>query len=89
MIYQVMVWLSVPCSVLRKVLKSTPLPKPLRQGYLESYFNWYRLTSHSTTGIAPAQLLLGRIPHSQLDLLKPELSDKIHERQQSQNNYHD
>ena len=50
---------------------------------------WYRLTSHSTTGIAPAQLLFGRIPRSQLDLLKPELSDKVRERQQSQKNYHD
>ena len=35
------------------------------------------------------QLLLGRIPRSQLDLLKPELSDKVREGQQSQKNYYD
>ena len=50
---------------------------------------WYRLTCHSTTGIGSAQLLFGRIPRSQLDLLKPEFSDKVCERQQSQKNYHD
>ena len=56
---------------------------------LSKFLFWYRLTSHSTTGIVPAQLLFGRIPRSHLDLLKPELSDKVRERQQSQKNYHD
>ena len=56
---------------------------------LSRFLFWYRLTSHSTTGVAPAQLLLGRIPRSQLDLLKPELSDKVRVKQQSQKNYHD
>ena len=32
---------------------------------LSRFLFWYRLTSHSTTGVAPAQLLLGRIPRSQ------------------------
>ena len=55
---------------------------------LSRFLFWYRLTSHSTTGIAPAQLLLGRIPRSQLDLLKPELSDNVRVKQQSRKNYH-
>ena len=38
---------------------------------------WYRLTSYSTTGIAPAQLLFGRIPRSQLDLLKQSSRKKF------------
>lgn len=56
---------------------------------LSRFLFWYRLTSHSTTGVAPPQLLLGRIPRSQLDLLKPELSDKVRVKQESQKNYHD
>ena len=35
----------------------------------------YRLTSQSTTGISPAELLFGRRPWSRLDLLKPNKAD--------------
>ena len=59
-------------------VKKYPSTESLRTR-LSRFLFWYRLTSHSTTGVAPAQLLLGRIPHSQLDLLKPELSDKVRE----------
>ena len=38
----------------------------------------YRITPHPTTGVAPAELLLGRIPQSHLDLLKPSLTEKVH-----------
>ena len=34
----------------------------------------YRLTPHSTTGATPAELLMGRQPHSRLDLLHPDVS---------------
>ena len=34
----------------------------------------YRLTPHSTTGISPAKLLLGRHPRSRLDILHPDLA---------------
>ena len=44
---------------------------------LSRFLFWNRLTPHSTTGVPPAQLLLGRIPRSQLDLLKPELATKV------------
>ena len=37
----------------------------------------YRLTPHSTTGITPAELLLGRRPHSVLDLVRPDLSKHV------------
>ena len=56
---------------------------------LSSFLFWYRLIPHSTTGVAPAELLPGRIPHSQLDLLKPELSAKVQLRQESQKRNHD
>ena len=46
----------------------------------------YRLTSHLTTGILPAELMFGRRLCSWLDLLWPgeSVSAKVHERQQAQ-----
>ena len=37
----------------------------------------YRLTPHSTMGVSPAELLLGRRPRSHLDLARPNLQDQI------------
>ena len=37
----------------------------------------YWITPHSTTGIPPAELLMGRRLRSQLDLLQPDLPSKI------------
>ena len=45
---------------------------------------WFHLTPHSTTGVLPAELLLGRIPRSQLDLLKSQLSSKVQQKQDAQ-----
>ena len=49
----------------------------------------YRRTPHSTTGIAPAELLLGRLPRSHLDLVKPNLQKKFRSKQFFQTKYHD
>ena len=49
----------------------------------------YHITPHTTTGIAPAQLLMGRLPRSHLDLLKPNVSDRVLSKQQSQKTSHD
>ena len=51
------------------------------QTRLSRFLFHYRLTPHSTTGIAPAELLLGRRPHSHLDLVKPDLSKTVEDRQ--------
>ena len=40
----------------------------------------YRLTPQSTTGISPAELLLGRRPRSRLDLLKPHTAERVEDR---------
>ena len=48
---------------------------------------WNCLTPHSTTGVPPAQLLLGHIPCSQLDLLKPELATNVQGKQETQKNH--
>jgi len=49
----------------------------------------YRRTPHTTTGVPPAELLLGRIPRSHLDLLKPNITQRVKDKQRSQREYHD
>ena len=45
----------------------------------------YRQTPHTTTtGVTPAEILLGRIPRSHLDLLKPEVSTRVRDKQREQ-----
>ena len=44
----------------------------------------YRLQPHSTTGVSPAELLIGRKPRTHLDLLHPDLSKRVEEKQSSQ-----
>ena len=49
----------------------------------------YRLTPQSTTGVSPAELLLGRRPRSRLDLLKPHTAERVEDRQLRQKKQHD
>ena len=49
----------------------------------------YRITPHSTTGVPPAELLLGRRPRSRLDLFHPNIAERVHGRQAKQKNSHD
>ena len=44
----------------------------------------YRLTPQTTTGVSPAELLLGRRPRSRLDLLKPHTADRVEKNQLKQ-----
>ena len=49
--------------------------------YLARFLFHYRLTPQTTTGVAPAELLLGRRPRSHLDLAKPDLHQQIESKQ--------
>ena len=49
----------------------------------------YRLTPHSTTGVSPAELLLGRRPRSHLDLIRPDLSSRVQKSVERQKRGHD
>ena len=49
----------------------------------------YRSTPHSTTGISPAELLLGRRPHTDLDQLRPDLGCTVRKQQEQQKTTHD
>lgn len=44
---------------------------------LASFLFHYRLTPHSTTGVAPAELLMGRRPRCHLDLLHPSVESRV------------
>ena len=47
-------------------------------------FFTYCITPHSTAGVSPAQLLMGRNLKSCFDLLKPNLTMQVEQKQQQQ-----
>ena len=49
----------------------------------------YRNTPHSTTGLTPAKLLLGRNLRTRLDLLKPNTAEHVEHKQWNQKASHD
>ena len=49
----------------------------------------YRITTHTTTGVPPAQLLMGRNLKSRFDLLKLNLTTRVEQKQQQQKHNHD
>ncbi len=64
------------------------LPEGAISQKVSQFLFWYRLTPHSTTGVPPAELLLGRRPRSKLDFLKPSLCDTMHGRVEAQKRDH-
>ena len=77
--------------------------KKISDGTLETrisrFLFWNQLTPHTMTGVISAELLLGHIPHSLLDLLKPplptnvqqkpEIAVTVQQKQQKQKAYQD
>ena len=49
----------------------------------------YRNTPHATTGVSPAELLLGRKPRTHLDLMHPDLSNRVIDKQMAQKTAYD
>ena len=50
------------------------------------YLSYY---THSTTGISPSELLMGRKLKLQFDLLKPNTAFRVEQQQQEQKHTHD
>ena len=74
--------------VFKETMKKLPSSDSI-ETRLSKFLFWYRLTPHSTTGVPPSELLLGRVPRSLLDLLKPSLSTKVRQKQEVQKFNHD
>ena len=51
--------------------------------------NGLQNTPHTTTGITPAELLLGRKPKTLLDLATPNIAEKVRRKQSEQKQQHD
>jgi hypothetical protein len=49
----------------------------------------YSITPHTTTGVPPAELLMGRHLRTQLDLIQPNLGDRVREEQSQKKEVHD
>ena len=80
-------WLRGLCR-LKNALKKDPGKTNLETQILHFLFR-YRITPHTTTGVTPAELLLGRRPRSRLDLLHPDISERVRQRQLNQKEGHD
>ena len=67
--------------------------KKITGGSIESrvarFLPRYRVTPQSTTGTYPAELMFGRKLHTTLDLLKPNVTVKVHQKQTQQKAAHD
>ena len=49
----------------------------------------YHTTPNATTGVSPAELLFGRALRTRLNLLRPDVSTKVQDKQASQKQHHD
>ncbi len=56
---------------------------------LAKFLYTYRLTPQTTTGVAPAEALLGRRPRSKLDILRPLTAERVETQQMKQKQKHD
>lgn len=59
------------------------------QEKLSKFLFQYRITPHTTTGVSPAELLMGQRLHSRFDLLYPTMSEKVQTQQLKQKLNHD
>ena len=74
---------------MKKSLKSTVNEQGTIYTKLSRFLMSYRSIPHSTTGETPADLFLRRPLRTRLDLLKPKLTDKVSQRQETQKRFHD
>ena len=67
--------------IVKDALKSCSIDSV--ETHLSRFLFHYHLTPQSTTGLPPAELLLGRRPRSQFDLAKPDLHQRVVAKQTS------
>ena len=59
------------------------------QHRLANFLLMYRSTPHTTTGVSPATLFLGRNLRTRLDLIRPDIEQRVCEKQSQQKKDHD
>ena len=59
------------------------------QKQLSRFLFRYQSTPHSTTGLSPAEMLMGRRLHIHLDLMRPDVSNRVRTKQGCQKSLHD
>ena len=59
------------------------------QTKLSRFLFHYRLTPHTVTGVAPAELLLKQRPYSHMDFIIPSIKDRVLQQQEKQKIQHD
>ena len=82
-----MAWQRGQCRHFKQSLRQ--IPEGSVKEKLAKFLFIYRITPHSSTGVAPAELLMGRRLRSRLDLLRPDLSATVQNNQLRQKLYHD
>jgi len=67
--------------------------KKMTDGTMESrvarLLSRYRITPQSTTGVSPAELMFGRKLRTRLDLIRPEMGNRVRQQQSKQKQNHD
>lgn len=76
-----------PVQIFKENMKKSP-PR-LLQTRLARFLFKYRITPHSTTGLSPAELLMGRRLQSHLDQLHPDVAKRVQCYQETQKVGHD
>lgn len=73
----------------KKAIRAGHREGELIEATLARFLLQYRNTPHATTGVSPSSLFFGRALRTRLDLLKPDIGSRVHQRQECQKAYHD
>ena len=74
---------------MKMALKKTADKRMSVESRLLQFLFQYRITLHTTTGLSPAELLMGRRLRSHLSLLHPGVEERVKATQEKQRKYHD
>lgn len=73
----------------KQALKTARIERKTTQEHLANFMLTYRSTPHATTGETPANLFFGRSLRTRLDLIRPDMKQRVAARQAAQKKLHD